>query len=257
MADINHIISLGIGSPAAIQEFLTFGLQQGAADTTPDAFSFVDQTNVALSTQITSAAITVAGINSPADITVTGGTYSVNGGAFTAAPGTVNNGDTVTARHTSSAALSTATDTVVTIGGVSDTFTSTTTSVAASEASGGWFFEFESHRERRRKRQQELDDAEEEAEKLQNKIDREIAQLLHEQERKDEKRKDLERIKSLVKRYESVTPAEISSERVLKALAEAKKKATTANLERLQREFERMCQEEDDFLALVMILANE
>jgi hypothetical protein len=29
MANINHIISLGIGSPAAIQEFLTFGLQQG------------------------------------------------------------------------------------------------------------------------------------------------------------------------------------------------------------------------------------
>ncbi len=127
----------------------------------------------------------------------------------------------------------------------------------STDTSGGFYFDFELHRERRRKRQQELDEAEEEAEKLQNKIDREIAELLHEQERKDEKRKDLERIKSLVKRYESVTPAEISSERVLKALTEAKKKATTANLERLQREFERMVQEEDDFLALVMILANE
>jgi len=31
MADINHVISLGIGSPAAIPEFLTFGLQIGAA----------------------------------------------------------------------------------------------------------------------------------------------------------------------------------------------------------------------------------
>lgn len=31
MADINFVISLGIGSPAAIQEFLTFGLQQGDA----------------------------------------------------------------------------------------------------------------------------------------------------------------------------------------------------------------------------------
>lgn len=29
MADINHVISLGIGSPAAIPEFLTFGLQIG------------------------------------------------------------------------------------------------------------------------------------------------------------------------------------------------------------------------------------
>jgi len=31
MADINHVISLGIGSPAGIPEFLTFGLQIGAA----------------------------------------------------------------------------------------------------------------------------------------------------------------------------------------------------------------------------------
>lgn len=29
MADINHLISLGIGSPAAISEFITFGLQIG------------------------------------------------------------------------------------------------------------------------------------------------------------------------------------------------------------------------------------
>ena len=31
MADINHVISLGIGSPAGIPEFLTFGLQIGEA----------------------------------------------------------------------------------------------------------------------------------------------------------------------------------------------------------------------------------
>lgn len=31
MADINHLISLGLGSPAGIQEFLTFGLQIGEA----------------------------------------------------------------------------------------------------------------------------------------------------------------------------------------------------------------------------------
>jgi len=32
MADINHIITLGIGTPGAIPEFLTFGLQVGAAE---------------------------------------------------------------------------------------------------------------------------------------------------------------------------------------------------------------------------------
>jgi hypothetical protein len=95
-------------------------------DTTPDAFSFTDQTNVPLSTTITSNGIAVAGINAPTEITVTGGLYSINGGAFTAAGGSVSNGDTVQAQHTSAASFSTNTDTTVTIGGVSDTFTSTT-----------------------------------------------------------------------------------------------------------------------------------
>ena len=96
-------------------------------DTTPNAFTFTDQTDVALSTVITSAAITVAGIDAPATISVTGGTYDINGsGTFVSTPGTVEVGDTVRARHTSSASYSTATNTVVTIGGVSDTFTSTT-----------------------------------------------------------------------------------------------------------------------------------
>jgi PASTA domain-containing protein len=103
------------------------------ADTTPDAFTFVDQSNVDRTAIITSAAITVTGITGPAAITVTGGTYDVNAsGAFTASAGTVNNGDTVRARHTSSASYSTTTNTVVTIGGVSDTFTSTTATAPAA-----------------------------------------------------------------------------------------------------------------------------
>lgn len=99
----------------------------GASDTTPDAFAFTDQFSVARSATITSAAITVSGIDAAADITVSGGTYDINGSdSFTADPGTVNNGDTVRARHTSSASYSTTTATVVTIGGVSDTFSSLT-----------------------------------------------------------------------------------------------------------------------------------
>jgi hypothetical protein len=112
--------------------------EEGAApdDTTPDAFSFVDQTSVDVETEITSAAIQVTGIDAAADITVTGGTYSINGGAFTADAGTVSVGDEVRARHTSSASYVTATNTIVTIGGVSDTFTSTTRVEPAGEAGG-------------------------------------------------------------------------------------------------------------------------
>lgn len=95
-------------------------------DATPDAFSFVDQTDVALSTLTESAAITVSGITVTSDISVSGGEYSLDGGAYTSVTGTVTNGQLVTVRHTSSATNHTTVDTTLTIGGVSDTFTSTT-----------------------------------------------------------------------------------------------------------------------------------
>jgi hypothetical protein len=58
---------------------------------------------------------------------VTGGTYDINGsGSFVSTEGTVNNDDTVRARGTSSGSFSTTVNVVVTIGGVSDTFSITT-----------------------------------------------------------------------------------------------------------------------------------
>lgn len=111
--------------------------EAAAGDTTPDQFAFTDQTAVDVSSTITSAAIQVTGIDAAAAITVSGGTYDINGsGTFVSTAGTVNNGDTVRARHTSSASYVTATNTTVTIGGVSDTFTSTTRVEPAGEAGG-------------------------------------------------------------------------------------------------------------------------
>lgn len=100
--------------------------QAAAKDTKPDVFTFADQTGVALATVITSAPITVTGINAASAISVSGGKYSRNGGTFTTARGTVYNGDSIRVQHTSSASHNTTTHTVLTIGGVSDTFSSTT-----------------------------------------------------------------------------------------------------------------------------------
>jgi hypothetical protein len=103
-----------------------FNVTTLAADTTPDAFSFTPQTNVALITVVESNTITVSGINTASPISVTaGGEYSVNGGAYTAAAGTVNNGDTVRVRQTSSSSVLTKTDVTLTIGGVASTFSVT------------------------------------------------------------------------------------------------------------------------------------
>lgn len=96
------------------------------ADTTPDAFTFTDVTNAARSTQYTSNQITVAGTDTPADVSITGGTYSKNGGAYTSDAGTADSGDTFTVRCTSSSSWNTAVNVVLTIGGVSDTYTVTT-----------------------------------------------------------------------------------------------------------------------------------
>ena len=104
----------------------TFSVTTHAQDTVPDQFNFTDQTGVALSTVITSNTITVSGINSATPISITGGTYSVNGGAYSSNAGTVSNGNTVTVQVTSSPSYSTMTNTTLTIGGVSDTFSVTT-----------------------------------------------------------------------------------------------------------------------------------
>ena len=68
----------------------------------------------------------MSGITTAAAITVSNGEYRINAGSWVTTAGTVVNGDQVTVRHTSSSTPYTAVNTVLTIGGVSDTFTSTT-----------------------------------------------------------------------------------------------------------------------------------
>jgi len=100
------------------------------ADTTPDAFSFVDQADVELSATIVSAPITISGIDALTPISTSGGDYSIgctNNFAFT--PGTVSNGQTVCVRHISAATGESVVSTTLTVGGVSGTFTTTTKTV--------------------------------------------------------------------------------------------------------------------------------
>lgn len=114
----------------------TFTLGARGVVPRPDPFVFTDQTGVPLSVLRTSNGITVNGISGPAPISVTGGSYSADGGqTFTAARGMVNNGDTVMVQHVSAADFSTTTDTVLVIGDVTDTF-STTTVADPSSARG-------------------------------------------------------------------------------------------------------------------------
>jgi hypothetical protein len=107
-------------------------------DITPDSFSFTNSTGVNPSAVVTSNAVTISGIDGPAQVSVVGGQYSIGcGTTFTSAGGSISNGQTVCVRHTASAAFSTAIQTTLTVGGVSATFTSTTRAAPPTPRRGG------------------------------------------------------------------------------------------------------------------------
>jgi hypothetical protein len=116
----------------------TFSVTTKAApeDLTPEPFAFEDQTGAEVNTLVESNPITVTGITAPTPITITGGEYAIDGGAYTSADGTVENGQVVTVRVMSSGSYSTTKNATLTIGGVSDTFSVTTKSFSLG---GGCF----------------------------------------------------------------------------------------------------------------------
>lgn len=107
-----------------------------AADVIPFAFSFPSVTNAEPSTPYVSEPITASGISGQTVVTVTDGEYSVNGQPFGTSTGTVNAGDRVVVRVTSSASASASVSAKLDIGGVSGTFTVTTRSATAVQKTG-------------------------------------------------------------------------------------------------------------------------
>jgi len=94
--------------------------------TTIDPFYFTDLTNQPLNTLTASNTILIGGNTIAVPISITGGEYSINGGAWVTSAGTVNAGDTVQVRHTTSGAYATTVNTTLVVSGYSDTFTTTT-----------------------------------------------------------------------------------------------------------------------------------
>jgi len=119
-----HVMT--VADAVGSDDSVSFNISILIADQVPDAFSFVDQTDIALSTLTPSAPVVISGLNTTSPISVSIGEWQKNSGGWQSASGTVSNGDSIEVRHTSSASSGTATNQVVTIGGVQDTFTSTT-----------------------------------------------------------------------------------------------------------------------------------
>ena len=75
---------------------------------------------------VESESITVTTTAEALSVAVVNGEYSVNGGPYTAEPGTVSHGQTVSVRHLAASGESPLNSTVLTIGGRSALFTSST-----------------------------------------------------------------------------------------------------------------------------------
>lgn len=100
-------------------------------DNTPDDFSFAQATDVALGAVATSSQVTITGINAATNVTVSGGTYSIAGAAFTNVSGTITNGQTLRLQAPANCAANATTTVTITVGDVTRTFT------ARTVASGG------------------------------------------------------------------------------------------------------------------------
>lgn len=124
----NDVASFTFNSPnGSVTKNVCLNWTAGSAVVNP--FSFTPRTGQPISTLISSNTIGVSGNTIPSPISITGDpgfSYSINGGAFTAIAGTVNAGDNVQVRVTSSPLNVTDTSCTLTIDGQSATFTVTT-----------------------------------------------------------------------------------------------------------------------------------
>ncbi len=127
--------TLTVGMAQAIFQSTTAAV----ADGTPDPFVFIDVTGQGRNVQITSNTVTISGLTMPANLSVSGsGGYSIGcNGTFSNIAGTVHNGQTICLRHNAASSYSIDVGTTLTIGGVTDTFSSTTSADPGSGGGGG------------------------------------------------------------------------------------------------------------------------
>ena len=107
----------------------TFTATTIAADTTPNSFTFTDQSAAAANTLVYSNIITIVGINTSVTASISGNSaeMQVNSGSYTSSNQTISVGDTIRLRMTSSATAGATVNTTLTVGGTSDTWSVTTT----------------------------------------------------------------------------------------------------------------------------------
>lgn len=125
-------------------------------------------------------------------------------------------------------------------------------------ASGGWLFHnaYEAELQRRRARERKRREVEEETEQIADSVDRNIAQLMREQEAIDDRHEELSRLDSIAQQNADIEAAKRYSERVARALERAIAQGNYSALAALDRELKRARDEEDVFMTALMMLLD-
>jgi hypothetical protein len=127
---------------------------------------------------------------------------------------------------------------------------------STTSVSGGWLFfnEYEQELRRRQKRKKEQEELEEATEQIEDTTDRQIAQLLREQEAKDEKRKELQRLAEIVRQNADIEAARQYGAKVAKAYERALTQGNFSALQALDRELKKARDEEEALLLQAFML---
>lgn len=114
---------------------------------------------------------------------------------------------------------------------------------------GSWadFFRYEEQRDKRRRRFEEADEA---VTQIPDAVTQEIAQILHKQEREDERRQDLERLRALAATFPKGPEV---SPRVAAAVERAQARQTASSLLNFEKELRRMMEEEEMAVLMMML----
>lgn len=127
------------------------------------------------------------------------------------------------------------------------------TGTALDQNTGGFYYDFDRHREARRRRKRREEEARREADEIQAELDREIARELRKQDAIDADRADLARIQKLADEYAGTRQAVPRA--IAATLIKAQEERSRNALEQLQREMERLAEEED--VAALLIILNQ
>jgi len=129
---IEEVRSTGVFVQASPVFNTTQSISEGASDTIPDPFTFIDQVDIPTNTVVTSNTFTVTGINVPIIANATAGAIIKNGTPVGTSV-SINNGDMLAIQLTASALPLDTVSSTLDLNGVNDTFSITTEQISGSE----------------------------------------------------------------------------------------------------------------------------